>query len=124
MAMHLIPASDEEMQKVYQRCLFLNVAYKNGWRKSIFDSKENIKLKHMYGTTAELSWVVQTKQVFTFLLVNYRHTIMDNKIMALSCVTLHIKCQISWRARKNLVSLNPEKKKKSTIDFQSLDIQI
>ena len=45
--------------------------------------------------------------------------------MALSCVTLHIKCQISWRARKNLVSLNPEKKKKkSTIDFQSLDIQI
>ena len=55
MAMHLIPASDEEMQKVYQRCLFLNVAYKNGWRKSIFDSKENIKLKHMYGTTAELS---------------------------------------------------------------------
>ena len=28
MAMHLIPASDEEMQKVYQRRLFLNVAYK------------------------------------------------------------------------------------------------
>lgn len=89
---------------VFKYCL------QNRWRKSIFDPKENIKLKHMYGTTAELSWVVQTKQVFTFLLFNYRHTIMDNKIMALSCVTLHIKCQISWRTRKNLVSFNLKKK--------------
>lgn len=51
-------------------------------------------LKQMYGTTVELSSVAQTKQIFTYLFVNYRRIIMDNKIVILSYVSFHVKCQI------------------------------
>lgn len=85
---------------VFKCCL------QNGWREGISGPKESVKLELMYATTTELSWVVQTKQVFTFLLVSHRHIIMDNKIMDSSCLSLHTKRQISWKTRKNLVPLN------------------
>ena len=71
----------------------------NWMEEKYFWSKQEYKIKTYVWDHSRIKLSISDQTGVYFLLVNYRHTIMDNKIMALSCVTLHIKCQISWRTR-------------------------
>lgn len=64
----------------------------------------------MCRTTVELSRMAETKPIYMYLVVNYKNVTMDNKIVPPTCVSLHIKCQISGETREKLVLLDLKKR--------------